>query len=94
MWLRSGSMAAPSTRTLKTPIIEPKRRLCTPLVSSEIGCGEDRKNEEKMKAANRNWRSCSDRFVKNRVMDDFYSFLGVIGFAMAMLGLIWALDRV
>jgi hypothetical protein len=27
-------------------------------------------------------------------MADFYSALGVIGFTLAMLGLIWALDRV
>ena len=32
--------------------------------------------------------------MKNRVMGDFYTFLGVVGFAAAMLGLIWALDRV
>jgi len=27
-------------------------------------------------------------------MADFYTALGVIGFALAMLGLIWVLDRV
>jgi len=27
-------------------------------------------------------------------MADFYSLLGILGFAAAMLGLIWALDRV
>jgi len=27
-------------------------------------------------------------------MADFYSALGIVGFALSMLGLIWALDRV
>ena len=39
-------------------------------------------------------RSCSRRRAHTWPMSDFLVALGIIGFAAAMLGLIWALERV
>jgi hypothetical protein len=39
-------------------------------------------------------RSCLDRPDHDRPMDDFLVVLGIVAFALVMLGLIWALDRV
>jgi hypothetical protein len=39
-------------------------------------------------------RAGEDPSRKTRSMADFFFALGVIGFTLVMLGLIWALDRV
>jgi cbb3-type cytochrome oxidase subunit 3 len=39
-------------------------------------------------------RSCSGQSAENELMADFLVALGIIGFALVFLGLIWALDRV
>jgi len=44
--------------------------------------------------AGRQFRPCSDRGVDTCFMEDFLVALGIIGFTLVMLGLIWALDRV
>jgi hypothetical protein len=40
------------------------------------------------------FRTCEGEGADTRCMADFLSALGIVGFALVMLGLIWALDRV
>jgi hypothetical protein len=40
------------------------------------------------------FRTCEEERADTRCMADFLSALGIIGFVVVMLGLIWALDRV
>lgn len=40
------------------------------------------------------FRACSDPPQDDRPMADFLAVLGIIGFVVVFLGLIWALDRV
>jgi hypothetical protein len=39
-------------------------------------------------------RACSEARADTRSMADFLAVLGIIGFVVVFLGLIWALDRV
>jgi hypothetical protein len=40
------------------------------------------------------FRACSGRLGHDRVMGDFLAVVGFAAFVVAMLGLVWALDRV
>ncbi len=95
-WGRKGSMTAARPTEAATPTIAPMTpRRTVPL---SYGTGPAVTSDGTVENLLRGIGGCSDR-VKNRrrklaPMADFLVALGIIGFTVAMLGLIWALDRV
>jgi hypothetical protein len=65
-------------------------------LSTGSGRGDpvERANEESIQTIDVPLRTCEGEGADTRCMADFLSVLGIIGFALVMLGLIWALDRV
>ena len=66
-------------------------------LSYETGAGRPTRPtsvEDLFRPTGRLFRTCSERQADTRSMADFLAVLGIIGFAVVMLGLIWALDRV
>ncbi len=95
-WERKGSMAAPRASEVATPSTDPTMRRCTLPLSPELAA--DGTLGVVVQNLFRRSSDRSDRFERSRgdarPMADFLAVLGIIAFVVAMLGLIWALDRV
>src|SRR5580704_13521750 len=94
-WERRGSMAAPRPTAAAIPVAEPTRFLRIYPLSYETGLPA---SASAVKNLLRRTGSCSEPVQGRRQiivsMADFLVALGIIGFALVFLGLIWALDRV
>ena len=93
---RNGTMAAPSATARTMPVIAPHRPLRTPRVSHRIGppIPGGKLCSQIIDTYGTLFTTCSRPRPDTRPMADLLAVLGILGFVLVSLGLIWALDRV